>query len=72
MVVVAEDLGTEILAVSEGILVVTSCMTAVGGIHGPSRSLFHHDQGMRGTKKIGFRVMEGISLSQGVLTRSMF
>ena len=32
IMMVVEDLGKEILAVSEGILVVTSCMTAVRGI----------------------------------------
>ena len=32
IMLVVEDLGKEILAVSEGILVVTSCMTAVRGV----------------------------------------
>ena len=40
MMVVVEDLGKEILAVSERILVVTSCMTAVRDVLGPTRTLF--------------------------------
>lgn len=40
IMLVVEDLGKEILAVGEGMLVVTSCMTAVRGVQGPTGTLF--------------------------------
>lgn len=39
IMLVVEDLGKEILAVGEGMLVVTSCMTVVRGVQGPTRTL---------------------------------